>query len=78
MDELYRQALAKAVDDAKERAAVLAKAAGRSLGSVTAIAESGSAPVPFAARASAAPDSTPVVSGPQETEASVSVTYELE
>jgi uncharacterized protein len=77
-DELYRQALANAVDDAKERAAVLAKAAGRSLGAVRAIVESGSAPVPFAAKASAAQDSTPVVSGPQETEASVSVTYELE
>jgi hypothetical protein len=77
-DELYRQALAKAVDDAKERAAVLAKAAGRSLGGVTAIVESGSAPIPFAAKASAAQDSTPVVSGPQETEASVSVTYELQ
>jgi uncharacterized protein YggE len=76
-DELYRQALAKAVDDAKERASVLAKAAGRSLGGVTAIVESGSAPIPFAAKASAAQDSTPVVSGPQETEASVSVTYEL-
>jgi uncharacterized protein YggE len=77
-DELYRQALAKAVDDAKERATVLAKAAGRSLGGVTAIVESGSAPIPFAAKASAAQDSTPVVSGPQETEASVSVTYELQ
>ena len=77
-DELYRQALAKAVDDAKERASVLAKAAGRSLGGVTAIVESGSAPIPFAAKASAAQDSTPVVSGPQETEASVSVTYELQ
>jgi uncharacterized protein YggE len=77
-DELYRQALAKAVDDAKARAAVLAKAAGRSLGGVTAIVESGSAPIPFAAKASAAQDSTPVVSGPQETEASVTVTYELE
>jgi len=78
-DELYRQALAKAVDDAKERASVLAKAAGRSLGSVTAIVESGSAPpIPYAAKASAAQDSTPVVSGPQETEASVSVTYELQ
>ena len=77
-DELYRQALAKAVDDARERAAVLAKAAGRSLGGVTAIVESGSAPIPFAAKASAAQDSTPVVSGPQETEASVSVTYELQ
>jgi hypothetical protein len=77
-DELYRQALAKAVDDAKERASVLAKAAGRSLGGVTAIVESGSAPIPFAAKASAGQDSTPVVSGPQETEASVSVTYELQ
>jgi uncharacterized protein YggE len=41
------------------------------------MAESGSAPVPFAAKASAAQDSTPVVSGPQQTIASVSVTYEL-
>ena len=77
-DALYRQALAKAVDDAKARAEILAKAAGRSLGRVTAIAESGSAaPVPFAAKASAAQDSTPVVSGPEETTASVTVTYEL-
>jgi uncharacterized protein len=76
-DALYRQALAKAVADAAERASVLATAAGRSLGRVTAIAEAGSAPVPLAAKASAAQDSTPVVSGPQETSASVSVTYEL-
>src|SRR6188472_2495544 len=77
-DALYRQALAKAVDDAKERAEILAKAAGRSLGSVTAIAESGSVtPVPYAAKASAAQDSTPVVSGSEETTASVSVTFEL-
>ena len=77
-DALYRQALSKAVDDAKGRAELLAKAAGRSLGRVTAIAESGSAaPVPYAAKASAAQDSTPVVSGPQETTASVTVTYEL-
>ena len=77
MDALYEQALAKAVDDATERASVLAKAAGRSLGRVTAMVEAGSAPVPFAAKASAAQDSTPVVSGPQETTASVTVTYEL-
>jgi uncharacterized protein YggE len=76
-DELYRQALAKAVDDAQARAEILAKAAGRSLGRATAIVESGSAPVPFAAKASAAQDSTPVVSGPQDTSASVTVTYEL-
>jgi len=76
-DALYRQALAKAVDDAAERAATLARAAGRSLGPVSAIVEAGSAPVPFAAKASAAQDSTPVVSGPQETTATVTVTYEL-
>jgi uncharacterized protein YggE len=76
-DALYRQALGKAVDDAQVRAEALAKAAGRSLGRVTAISEAGAAPVPIAAKASAGQDSTPVVSGPQETTATVSVTYEL-
>jgi uncharacterized protein len=77
-DDLYRDALEKAVGDAKERAAVLAKAAGRELGRVTAISES-SAPVfpVYGKEAMAARDSTPVVSGPQETTATVSVTYEL-
>jgi uncharacterized protein YggE len=75
-DALYREALAKAVADAAERAAVLARAAGRELGRVTAIAESGAAPVPFAAKA-AADASTPVVSGPQQTTASVTVAYAL-
>jgi uncharacterized protein YggE len=77
VDALYNQALAAAVDDAAERASVLAQAAGRSLGRVIGITEAGSAPVAFAAKASAAQDSTPVVSGPQETTATVSVTYEL-
>ncbi len=75
-DTLYREALAKAVADAGGRAAVLAKAAGRELGRVTAISESGAAPVPVFAKA-AADASTTVESGPQETSASVSVTYEL-
>ena len=75
-DALYRQALAKAVGDAAQRTAVLAKAAGRELGRVTTISESGAAPVPVFAKA-AADASTPVVSGPQETTASVSVTYQL-
>ena len=75
-DALYRQALAKAVGDAAQRAAVLANAAGRELGRVTTISESGAAPVPVFAKA-AADASTPVVSGPQETTASVSVTYQL-
>jgi uncharacterized protein YggE len=74
---LYKQALAKAVADAKERAEVLAKAAGRTVGRVTAMSEGGSAPVPIFVKAGGAADSTPVVSGSQETVASVSVTYEL-
>ena len=44
-DALYRDALAKAVDDARERAAILAKAAGRELGRVTAMVESGASDV---------------------------------
>jgi len=78
-DALYDQALEKAVADAKERAALLAKAAGRELGRVTALVESGASDTPmFAAKREAAADAgTPVVSGGQETSASVSVTYEL-
>jgi uncharacterized protein YggE len=77
-DALYRQALAKAVTDAKDRAALLARAAGRSLGRVTAIVESGASDSPIFAKAEAARDaSTPIVSGAQETIATVSVTYEL-
>lgn len=78
-DALYRKALERAVADAKDRATVLAKAAGRELGRVTAMAESSSTPGPlYAAKAEAgAADSTPVVSGPQDTTALVSVTYEL-
>ena len=75
-EALYRQALAKAVADAAQRATVLAKAAGRELGRVTSISESGTAPVPVFAKA-AADASTPVESGPQETTASVSVSYDL-
>jgi uncharacterized protein len=77
-EALYRQALAKAVDDARLRAETLAKASGRSLGSVTAIVEGGSEATPMfreAAQASDAP--TPIVPGEQETTATVSVTFSL-
>ena len=77
-EELYRDALEKAVANAKSRADVLAKAAGRELGRVTAMTESGETAIPFAAKAEmAARDSTPVVSGPQDTTATVIFTYEL-
>lgn len=77
-DELYRDALEQAVADAKKRAEVLATAAGRRLGRVTAIVESGSPAIPYAAKdAMASREATPIVSGPQETTAMVSVTFEL-
>ena len=76
-EELYRQALAKAVAEARERAQVLAKAAGRSVGEITAIVEGSAAtPLPYAERA-ALDASTPIVPGEQETTATVSVTFAL-
>jgi hypothetical protein len=78
-EALYRQALAKAVAEARLRAEVLAKAAGRSLGSITAIVEAGAAqPGPLYREAAQAADaSTPIVPGEQETSATVSVTFSL-
>jgi uncharacterized protein YggE len=78
-EELYRQALAKAVAEARERAHVLAKAAGRSLGGISIIVEGAdSGPIPYAERAALeSSDSMPVVPGKQETSATVTVTFEL-
>ncbi|MFO7571147.1 MAG: SIMPL domain-containing protein [Gaiellaceae bacterium] len=76
-EALYRQALAKAVDEARARAEVLAKAADRSLGTIHAIVEGGgSTPIPYAAR-DAVEASTPIVPGRQDTTATVSVTFIL-
>jgi uncharacterized protein len=78
-ERLYRDALSAAVVDARQRAEVLAKAAGRTLGEISAISENGSQPpVPYAEKAAdAAVSSTPVVPGQQETSATVSVTFDL-
>ncbi|MDX6467107.1 MAG: uncharacterized protein QOI27_2147 [Gaiellaceae bacterium] len=71
---LYREALRKAVDDAKLKAQSLADAAGLSLGAVQSIAEgSASSPVPIADKMSAA--GAPVEAGTQQIQASVTVTY---
>ena len=79
VEALYRQALAKAIADARLNAEVLAKAAGRSLGEITTIVEGGaSQPQPlFREAAGAADSSTPIVPGEQETAATVSVTFSL-
>jgi len=78
-EALYREALAKAVTDARLRAEVLAKASGRSLGAITTIVEGGASPVPYYDRAALGGDaaSTPIVPGQQETAASISVTFSL-
>ncbi len=77
-EALYRQALGKAVAEARARAEVLAKAAGRSLGEIESISESGAAtPLPYAERAALDAASTPIVPGEQETSASISVTFSL-
>ena len=71
---LYRDALRKAVDDAKLKAQSLADAAGISLGAVQSIAEGGSAsPLPIAEKLSAA--GAPIEAGTQEIQASATVTY---
>lgn len=77
-ERLYRQALAKAVEDARLRAEVLAKAAGRSLGEVTSMVESGAtAPEPLYRAEAQAAGSAAIVPGEQETSATVSVTFSL-
>jgi len=76
-EALYRQALGKAVAEARARAEVLAKAAGRSLGEIKAISESTATPYPYAERAALDSASTPIVPGEQETSASITVTFSL-
>ena len=78
-EALYRQALAKAVEDARLSAEALAKASGRSLGAITTIVEAGASasPEPMYRTAAAADSATPVVPGQQETSATVSVTFAL-
>jgi uncharacterized protein YggE len=76
-EELYRQALAKAVDEARARAQVLARAAGRAVGEIVSISEAASAsPLPYAERA-ALDSATPIVPGEQDTTATISVTFSL-
>src|SRR5215210_542755 len=79
--EQYRQALKRAVEDARASAQALAAAAGLSLGRVTAIIESGAAPAPqpYAATADKATalEATPIEPGTQQTSASVTVTYSV-
>ena len=82
-DELYREALKDAVDDARTKAAALAEAAGVGVGRVLNVAEGGQPgePIPYASRAAelgAADEATPIEPGKQEIQASVSVTFAIQ
>ena len=71
---LYRDALHKAVDDAKLKAQSLADAAGLNLGGVQSITEGGaSSSSPIADKMSAA--GVPIEAGTQQIQASVTITY---
>jgi uncharacterized protein YggE len=77
-DELYQQALAKAVEDARDKAAALGRAGGFVVGPVSTVTEESqdSAPVPYAA-AKAADSPTPVEAGTQDVTADVTVTFAI-
>jgi uncharacterized protein YggE len=72
---LYRDALEKAVDDAKLKAQALASAAGLSLGEVQTVTEgTSSAPIPIMSKL-ADSAGVPVEPGTQEIQATATVTY---
>ena len=77
-DRLQAKALQEAVANARVKARVLAEAAGVRLGSVTAISEGGSEPMPVyeAALAQRSP-SAPIEPGKQQTSATVTVTFAI-
>jgi uncharacterized protein YggE len=79
-EKLEAQALEAAVDNARKKGEVLAKAAGVGLGSVTAMVEGGGTPGPVlleAARASA-DKAVPIQSGQEEVQATVTITFSIE
>ena len=78
LEAQYQKALADAVANARARGEVLAKAAGETLGRVTSVVEGGSSFTPMQyAKTAAADGGTPVLAGPQDTTASVTVTFQL-
>lgn len=77
-DAVYRDALGRAVLDARAKADALAKAGGFSVGLVSSVTEqSAGAPVPMLAGSVAKADATPVEPGTQDIAADVVVTFEI-
>lgn len=77
-EALEQQALARAMDNARERAQVLADASGLSLGKVISVSEAGAPGMPvMRAMASAAPERDSYQPGTSDVSARVNVIYEL-
>ena len=75
----YREALGKAVADARSKAEALAKAGGFGVGPVSVVTEQASSGPPpvFAASGAATKDATPIEPGTQDISADVSVTFRI-
>jgi len=77
-DTRYRQALGKAVEDARAKAQALADAGGFGVGPVSSVSEqSANAPVPVFQAAAAKSDATPIEPGTQDVTADVIVTFTI-
>lgn len=75
---LYRQALGRALDDARAKAQALAQAGGFSVGEVSSVTESSAAPGPIAfGAATSAKQATPVEPGSQDVTADVQVSFAI-
>ena len=77
-DALYRDALGKAVEDARAKAQALGKAGGFGVGQVSTVTElAASAPVPVFQAAVAKSDATPIEPGTQDVTADVTITFRI-
>jgi uncharacterized protein YggE len=77
-DVRYRDALGKAVEDARAKAEALAQAGGFGVGQVSSVTEqTASAPVPVFQAAVAKSDATPIEPGTQDVTADVSITFRI-
>jgi hypothetical protein len=78
-DARYRDALGKAVEDARAKAAALARAGGFGVGQVSSVTEQAAsgAPVPVYEAAAAKSSATPIEPGTQDVTADVTVTFRI-
>jgi uncharacterized protein YggE len=76
-DGRYRDALKKALEDARAKAQALAEAGGFGVGPVSVVAEQPRAPQPVFAADAAAKEATPIEPGTQDVTADVTVTFRI-